>query len=962
MDELGIPIYGRNYPEHLLKGYEFLINTGIKYPSQGGRHDVSKIPEMFAYDIKDEGIRDALRYTPTRNDGVVLPRIVDISLRGYDIRKSVIEANKSNSFHTDIDWVQWMIKDSMDQQPLKISIDEEHSRVVHSLFNCQVKIDAKKADTLSYHVEAIENAEKECLHTRGQLCNHLVRMDLLHAAQEIAYVLKPTYQLVVHSERASTSDNFELGGQGVITLRRGHRIQMGDEAYTKLMERLVRLTVQGSVPRKIQNEIEQLEAIRTKWAAGRFDPVYINSQDLCRILSRIGRIMLDQEAEPVDEDSLSLRFQQALDEKFRLNDSERNKIFEFKTHRKDEDRFYVLLAIAASDTYNSRIWWSNPYPCLRGALIAAETKLGDVYFTLRSWYDWSVRSSYIPRERERETEKYIFSKVNLFDYEAGPSSKVIHWEYQLYERERAVTLERGNPCDLYPDEDDEIIITKFDDAKYSEMVGEIINGGWNEEEFKMFKLLQKKGNVLTIDFEKDAKLNNTSEVILPDYYGKWIIAPMFNSKMRIIETEIATNKSDDPMVKRTLKPMIDDPVELQRYTLARYYDIRPGLMGRSLMRTQTQSTFDAKTSELSDYEKVITRFGVIKKPTKPCVTLTGRYILEKYSLLLIGMLECHTEVERDPQEEFTHPKIDLQFKFNGNTLSDLNQTIVFIIDYLYEKRNYVRSVYEARYIISKIRSSVGAARMNILEFHFPTFARLVSNARRPVYVKDLMVVNLLPLLFITGDNIIYKHRQWSIPLLLYTDQVKVIPLEVGSSNNRQGLVSYLEYMYFFPSLADRASKVDESMIKVSREIVNYYMSTTISEGGVNFNVVSTKSLLFDLYLSSVCGGVSDGVVWYLPITHPYKCVVAIEVCDDKTPARLRCDRLRLRFPLSVRHLKGIVIIQINEEGGFEVYTEGIVTHRVCKKSLLKHVCDIVLLKFHGHVFGNDEMLTKLLNV
>nr|CAE51118.1 VP2 protein [Bluetongue virus 2] len=962
MDEFAIPIYGRGYPEHLLKGYEFLINIGDKIPSQDGRHDVSKIPEMYAFDIRDEGIRDAFRYNPVRNDGIVLPRIVDISLKGYDIRKSVIEASKHNSFHTDVDWVQWMIRDSTDQQPLKILIDENHSRVVHSLFNCQVKIDAKKADTLSYHVEAVEDQTKACLHTKSNICNHLMRMDLFHAAQEIAYVIKPTYQLIVHSERASTSENFEIARQNVITLRRGHRVQMGDEAYAKLIQRLVRLTVQGNVPRAIQSEMEQLEAIRSRWASGRYDPVHVNSQELCRILSRIGRIMLDQEAEPVDEGSLSLRFQQALDEKFRLNDSERNKIFEPKSHRKDEDRFYVLLVIAASDTNNSRIWWSNPYPCLRGALIAAESKLGDVYFTLRSWYDWSVRSNYAPRERERETEKYIFSRVNLFDYDAGPSSKIIHWEYQLYKNEWKVTLERGNACDLYPDSDEDVIVTKFDEAKYIDMVGEIIDGGWNEEEFKMYKLLQSDGNVLTIDFEKDAKLNSTSEVILPDYYNKWIIAPMFNSKLRITETEIATNKSDDPMIKRSLKPMTNDPVDLQRYTLARYYDVRPGIMGRSLARKQTQSTFDAKISEIKDYDEVIARFGVLQKPTHPCMTLTGRYVLEKISLLLISVLRYHADMEADPLEEFTHPQIDLQHKFNGSPLVDLSQTVIYLIDYLYERRSRVRSVFEARYIFFKLRSAVGSERLDLIRYYFPAFAQKIAVARRPSQIKDLMVLNLLPLFFLIGDNMIYKHRQWSIPLLLYADQVKVIPLEVGSSNNRQGLVSYLEYMCFFPSLSDRESTVDEAMVKVSAEVVNYYLKTTISDGGVNFNVVSTKSMLLDTYLSSICGGISDGVVWYLPVTHPYKCVVAIEVCDDKVPAQLRCERIKLRFPLSSQHLKGIVVIRISENGKFEVFTEGIVTHRICKKSLLKHVCDIILLKFHGHVFGNDEMLTKLLNV
>nr|ASW41132.1 VP2 [Bluetongue virus] len=961
MDELGIPIYKRGFPEHLLHGYEFTIDSSTKIQSVGGRHDVTKLPEMNAYDIKSENMRTALWYNPVRNDGFVLPRVLDITLRGYDGRRAVIDSSKHKSFHTDERWVQWMMKDSMDAQPLKVGLDDRTQKIAHSLHNCVVKIDSKKADTMSYHIEPIEDSLKGCLHTRTMLWNHLVRVEMSHAAQEIAYTLKPTYDIVVHAERRDRSQPFQPGDQTLINFGRGQKVQMNHNSYEKMVEGLAHLVIRGKTPELIRDEITKLDEICNRWIHSRHDPGEIKAYELCKVLSTVGRKMLDQEKEPADEADLSIRFQEAIDNKFRRHDSERLKIFEHRNQRRDEDRFYILLMIAASDTFNTRVWWSNPYPCLRGTLIASETKLGDVYSMMRSWYDWSVRPTYTPYERSREQEKYIYGRVNLFDYVAEPGTRIIHWEYKLNQQTKDITYEQGNPCDLFPD-DDEAIVTKFDDVAYGQMVSDLINGGWDQERFKMHKILKPQGNVLTIDFEKDAKLTSNEGVVMPEYFDKWIIAPMFNAKLRIKHGELAERRNDDPMVKRTLSPIAFDPIVLQRLTLARFYDIRPAIMGQALSRQQEQSTYDEKISKIEGYAEILQRRGIVQIPKKPCPTVTAQYTLERYALFLINILEQHIIQSTDEDVMYSHPRVDYKLEVHGESIIDISQIVVFVFDFLFERRRTVRGVYESRYMVTRIRDAQGQNRINVITEFFPTFGYHLSRIKEATIIQEIMYLNFLPLFFLVSDNIIYTHKQWSIPLFLYAHELKVIPLEVGSYNDRCSLVSYIEYMVFFPSKAFRTSKLDEVQPKIAREVLKYYINTKIFEGGVNLNVVTTKQLLYETYLASICGGLSDGIVWYLPITHPNKCIVAIEVSDERVPASIRASHIKFRFPLSVKHLKGIVIIQVDEEGKFTVYSEGIVSHRVCKKNLLKYMCDIVLLKFSGHVFGNDEMLTKLLNV
>nr|AKV60674.1 VP2 [Bluetongue virus 14] len=955
MDELAIPIINGHFPKETLIEYDCIIE--LNPPVEDDAADVVQIPTRDMMDIPNVPIRDALKHLPQRNDGHVLTRVLDISLSGYDRRK-YHKTNSGGEFYSPNEWLNWMINDSMDVQPLKVSLGLPPT-IRHELFSSSVFISAKKADTTSYHIEPICEKDKACDHTRVSMWNNLTRHEMMHCAQESAYVLKPTYDITVYSERATTDEAFQQVGQKFVTITKNHRVVLGDDAYKKTLGGLTRLRVQGKIPSLIQNDIQQLNQIRDTWIRDSYNPRNIRSLELCKLLSGIGRKMVCIEEEPKNESDLSVKFQFKLDEKFRLDDSERGVIFTNKGQRNDQDRFYVLIMIAASDTYNSRIWWTNPYPCLRGALIAAETQLGDVYWTLRHFYEWSVRPAYSPRLREREDDKYIYGRVNLFDLDASPGTKIIHWTYDLITRESKITYHNGNPCDLNPDVDG--IITKFNKTAYTDMIGELLNGGWNTREFKMYKILESVGNVLTIDFEKDAKLNSRSEFILPDYYDKWIYAPMFNAKLKITEVEIAQAKSDDPDVVRTLAPIGSDPITLQRLCLGNYYDIRPAMHGRALMKKQEQTSYHKTLAKTKDYSDVLNRRGY-RKVEKPCPMVTCSYVLEKTALFWIDVMEKHVGDIEDSTDEFDFPRVDVTLPVETHKVVDVAQLSVLLIDFLYEKRRTVRDIDSARWTIELIRRVRGKDRLEAIRREFPNFGEAVTILMNPTRVKDVMVINFLPFLILLGDNISYEHRQWSIPIILHADSMWFLPVEVGAFYNRFGVISFLEYMMFFPSAQSRESELDEAEIKVSKLILEFYLDTTIFSGGVQRSVVSTKQILYEIYLSSLCGGYSEGLVWYLPITHPTKCVVAIEFSDDRVDAAHRCNRLRARFPLSAVHLKGIVILSIAKDRTVKAYTEGIVTHRLCKKNVLGFTCQILLLKFSGHVFGNDEMLTKLLNV
>lgn len=291
----------------------------------------------------------------------------------------------------------------------------------------------------------------------------------------------------------------------------------------------------------------------------------------------------------------------------------------------------------------------------------------------------------------------------------------------------------------------------------------------------------------------------------------------------------------------------------------------------------------------------------------------------------------------------------------------MSQIVVHLFDRFFEKRRVLRTVDESRWIIHLIRSTQGRQRLEVITRFFPNYGNGLHREKF-VKVRDIMLLNFLPFFFLVGDNMSYEHRQWSIPLIFYADKLRIVPAEVGAYYNRFGLACILELLVFFPSYGLRDETLGEDIGVCAAAILDFYLTTTISQGGIQASIVSTKALLYEAYLSSLCSGMSEAVLWYLPITHPVKCLVAFEVSDTLIDPEVRIDRLKRRFPLSSQHLRGVVQISINPDRTFRVITRGIVRHKVCKKVVLKQRCNVILIQTPGYVFGNDELLTKLLNI
>nr|AVQ09328.1 VP2 [Bluetongue virus] len=922
---------------------------------RGGQHDVTEMPKQNMIDISSRGVIGALNYRPSRNDGIVVPRLLDIMLHAYDKRKAQKDT-QGMDFITDAGWVRWMIDDRMDIQPLKVDIDQYHS-LNHQLFNCNVKAKLGNVDTIYYENYPLENSKTKCNHGNLELMRSLTTTEMFHVLQGAAYALKANFDLIANNERENRSAAYAIGQSNFIRLRRNARIEGSGESYERFIMGLVQVIVKGKWPEKIQKEAAQLREIKERWINANYDGNEIRALELCRILSSIGRLMQDSYEEPKDEEDLSSRFQYKLDEIFRKTYEENRNVLAVSGPAGDDGKFFALIAIAATDTQEGRVWRTNPYPCLRGALIAAECVLGDVYFTLRQTYRWSLRSTYGLAERDLQSNKYIFSRVNLFESELPTGYNVVYW---MYEPTTPIETTYDNGFICRPEEKADELLCKIDDVKYNEMVAEVVRDGWSQERFKLYKILTEP-NLLTIDFEKDAFLNSRSELVMPDYFDKWINAPMFNARLRLTNGQIQSEKTGDPWNKRIAEGVLKATTESLGYVLGRYYDLRMQFIDDALNIRQQKSQIHAHLSRQKDFS-ALTHYAIGEDTCPQAGTVI--YTFRRVALEIITCYrrldpELHKGVE---SSVYTHPNIEYMHLEDIFNMEDLSQLVCYVIDCVFERRSLIREKTEARQILHLIQSMTGDGRCEVLNRTFPAFFRRFLKLQHVKLICDLNVINFLPLLFLTQDNIMYKHRQWSVPMILFDEVVRLIPVEVGAHANRFGFKSFFNYVRFHPGDAYKRQEAGEMHKTFGVVCYRYYINTTISLGAVDVPVMTTKLDTLKVHIAAMCAGLSDSLVYTLPVAHPEKCIVLIIIGDEKLSPSTRAELVVSKYRHSRKHVRGVVSICLDQEGRFGVHTSGVVKHRICEKTILKYKCKVILVKTPGYIFGNDELMTKLLNV
>nr|AWM11424.1 VP2 [Bluetongue virus 15] len=952
MEDFPVGIIERNstVTPAVIRRYPIVVDVTDMVALSGGKNDVTSIPRLKCIDVKQESIRTGLRYRPDAETNVVFPRNLDVLIRAYDHKHQLTRDKRPTEYDSssisDGDVTKWVTNrtdEFYDLQPIYHSTDERVSKIKFTSLLGSIATESNYAESMSYHYIAIERSV--CDHSRWHRFFPMLLSDTINLSKEVGYILKETYKIKAIGE-ARDGQRQELHVDAPYTpgVRRNERISdMKQPVYKRFVEGYIRCQIEPNVPERLTELKNQLDGISTAWYGGQTPIV---ADEICRITSQIGRMMWNTEEEPVDETMRSRVFQESIRLMFRAENSEYVNIQAVGSGRTQRQKFYALLMIAATDSFKWRIWWNNPYPCLRGCLIACEMELGDVYKSLKSIYKWTLRSSYSSqREIDRQLNVFPYQKINLFDYAGTPGTEIIHWRITHKPVPEEVDYEHGFPC---PESGDTDIVMAIDDDLYSTFKRKVIERGWEQQALKLDELVLSENNIFKMEFEKDAHLDNRNHLVMPPYYDKTIYCPLFHATARITSTEISHRQSDDPWSDRTLHGFKGDHVMTHYTGLNHIMNRRKPLMGQTLSVTQ----------RLGDYVKHVLGEGW---SADSCV---GTAYSKRLPQTLFS--DVYDSLIRHLPKLLLKEQIDYfsESKSRIEEITDWDTFVVFMLSTCFERRGQIVKEEDATQIVRNIRLAGKEKRLRLIEKSFPVYYNQLLKLKNAKTWSETYAFNFLPLLLCIGTNIQYAHRQWSYPVLVPTERgPRIIPAMVGRELVDGSLGDWHAYIKYYMGQHMEDLEIEEDYQELLRISFEHYMSHSYVSNVKDVAVRMTKEILLDLYFASGCNGVSEMVTFLLPVIHPRKGLVVFCIADDLTQPQVQCEAALRRFPYTREYIHDVIVIQVGRPGELrQVWRRNNTKVKICRRNFLRYDHKVILSRLCGLVYGNYELMTKLTNI
>ncbi|AKC92694.1 VP2 [Bluetongue virus] len=934
----------------VVKRYPIIVDVSTMTALSGGKNDVPRLTGLRIVGVKQESVRTGLKYRPDADTNIVLPRNLDVLIRAYDHKHQLSRDKKPTRY--DIDsvsegdistWVSNRTDEFYDLQPIYHTVDEAIGKVKFSSLLGSVMTESNYAESMSYHYVGIER--DKCDHSRWHRFFPMLLSDSLNVSKEVGYVLKETYKIKAIGEaQEGQRQELSVGLPYTPGIRRNERISdMKQPVYKRFVEGYIRCQIEPNIPDKLADLKTQLDAICDAWYGGRTPIV---ADEICRITSRIGRLMWNTEEEPVDETMRSRVFQESLRLMFRAENNEYRNIQAIQSGRTPRQKFYATLIIAATDSFRWRIWWNNPYPCLRGCLIACEMELGDVYKSLKSIYKWSLRPGYSPpREIERQNNVYPYQKINLFEFPSDPGTQIIHWRITHKPTPDELNYEDGYPC---PESGEYDITMAIDEGLYTAFKRKIIERGWEREALKLDELIPPEKNIFNMEFEKDAHLDNRNHLVMPPYYDKTVYCPLFHAVARVTTTEISHRHNDDPWSDRTLYGFKGDHVMTHYTGLNHIISRRKPLTGETLSIKQDMGSY-VKHILGEEWSETCCVGSVYSKELPKMLFLDIYDSLVKH--VPKAQLKDHSDYYQDARERLSD-------------ITDWDTFVVFMIYTCFEKRNQVPREEEATQKVKAIREAGKDKRMKLIRKIFPSFYQQMIKLNDVKRWEDAYAFNFLPLLLCVGANIQYEHRQWSYPVLILTERgPRVVPAMIGRNLADGNLGDWHAYIKFYMGKRAEELDVEEDHQEILRVTYRHYMSHNYVSNVKDVAVRMTKEIMLDLYFASGCSGVSEMLTFLLPVVHPRKGLVIFCVADDLTRPQVQCEAALRRFPNTREYIHDVVVIQVSRPGTLgQVWRRNNSKVKICRRNFLRYDHKVVLSRLCGLVYGNYELMTKLTNI
>nr|AIT55703.1 VP2 [Wallal virus] len=716
---------------------------------------------------------------------------------------------------------------------------------------------------------------------------------------------------------------------------------------------------------------------------------YLSKEENCvKLVDALRKVAEDLKVNFVMTDTPGIceHFSKILADTFRMDVYGSQRFSQIPTRKK----FAANLVRAADQMCGYRLTPTTREKCLQGVYQIAQAMLGPIYKKMASEMNYKVEDFMKSYQSEANKNKlfrvmktnqrisFLERKNVYIDLPKG-RHQGITWA-SIYKKPTVdfkVDMRKGDPFQYCDQEDGDALCASFNDEYYYIYMDQILEKEkWDDQIDDLSSLLNQDGNILKYDVSTDFYLSDDGELKLADYYRKKVIFGLIRGhEFECIDTYSENYNIAHKGSKRLDHDEIFYGIEgLIRYGCHRFDSTSLG-EGKLLERPSFAEVSGGVMAMFSEYmtkqQWFISRFCKGKKCSEDAEELAwcnsytvSRYLTWEYAMYVFSLFKNFAPIAMrkmlTKEFESVIPVIDEnempEIIFE---ITHIVQIPVMIVDFLFENKRILRNANQCLRILLELQNMVGDRRILLLKKTFPVFFSTLQKANP----DGIFALNFLPYILNFNLTGVPSCSNRVVPLA-YCDAAKlrILPVTLMDYEGMGKILNWTNYLTRFYGLDDHEKmEIGDELKMILPWLVDYYMMTSFLRKPENIIELSTKRQLIEMWLGQRCGGVSEALTFIRSSHFPTRGFVLISIGDGLISMDKRIEIAKRRFEGSGETLIGTVCVEVRGES-VKIHTQGVVEARILQRIFwgVKH--KVVIIKSRGRVFGNELMVTKLMNL
>nr|AGZ91904.1 outer capsid protein VP2 [Changuinola virus] len=719
--------------------------------------------------------------------------------------------------------------------------------------------------------------------------------------------------------------------------------------------------------------------------------VNINALNICRLFADYSREHPNNQIQFIDDENICKKFRNVLNQLFNNGSKDERASIE-RIHKEgwtvhpinvsaftkitsmsqpDQKKNIAKLGIIISQVYGGYVDNNCPIHALRGGMLLASSMYGDVYRLLHKTFTWNINiTDHTMGWKKLNNDTKIKPMVRMHVYQndfirgrAGVCWNV-YWNDSI-----KTDVKYGYP---HFAEDSKYTQSSFDNNKVIDFHQKMINAEkWGDVKIQLDQLLINNSQFYTKSIQKDFYLDDKGILVSPLYYGMQIYYNVIaNCNYKCVSTQTNRTTADKNEFKHSAAQRLLAPDTWFR-PFQDEYDYAVICEGRSLstkqqIRGRLERTYIDTIARNKDFQKFVDQSEREIVDNNCPITYPSKYIPWKFYTILFSLyinfmpLEKRKKIQGKMNDILLYP--DVQMYDVEYDVSSIYGAVyqIFIEAYNSKKINKEKDIY---HFFRTYQGANASEKLYHLKNTIPALYNIIIE-NDELGLDNYFCINFLYLLTCVNINSNIQKEIFVPICYCRSSNIQLSSIKMLMTSMRNYSSRYFPYLsrFFGLSQHENWNNNNDVLVDMRRKALDFYIGEVIISISKELSVCQTKLQNISMWVGSKCGGVSEAILFFQAITYPKAAYILIIIGDEFLEYNETLKEVERNYSTSFNSCKGLVMCKIKGDNVLDFKIVGNIKVRKLLRNFWGLSHDMLLIKSPGDIFGNQHIVTKLMNI